>query len=110
MTVAGPLAWVVAYFLTNQVFAMFFVTGLASSRTFMARLAPPSMVTQFFGLFALSATVTAFLAPLMVGTITALFASQRAGFASLAILMILGSLMLTRVREQQAVAHSTAQS
>ncbi len=99
-----------AYFLTNQVFAMFFVTGLASSRTFMARLAPPSMVTQFFGLFALSATVTAFLAPLMVGTITALFASQRAGFASLAILMILGSLMLTRVREQQAVAHSTAQS
>src|SRR5690606_19548908 len=58
------------YFCTNQVFAVFFVTGLSSSRTLMARIAPPQMATQFFGLFALSGTVTAFLAPLLVATIT----------------------------------------
>ena len=96
-----------AYFFTNQVFAVFFVTGLASSRTLMARLAPPSMVTQFFGLFALSGTVTAFLAPLMVGSVTQWFSSQRAGFASLAILMIIGAILLVRVREEQSAAHTS---
>ena len=90
------------YFCTNQVFAMFFVTGLSASRTLMARISPPEMATQFFGLFALSGTVTAFLAPLMVATTTSLFASQRAGFASLASLMILGALVLLRVREERA--------
>jgi UMF1 family MFS transporter len=91
-----------AYFVTNQIFAVFFVTGLSSSRTLMARLAPPQMATQFFGLFALSGTVTAFLAPLVVGTVTAAFASQRAGMAALVVLMALGYVGLLFVREEQA--------
>ena len=90
------------YFCTNQVFAMFFVTGLSSSRTLMARISPPEMATQFFGLFALSGTVTAFLAPLMVATTTDWFQSQRVGFASLASLMIIGAVMLLWVREERA--------
>jgi len=90
------------YFATNQVFAMFFVTGLSASRTLMARISPPEMVTQFFGLFALSSTVTAFLAPLLVATVTDLFESQRLGFASLASLMIIGAVMLLKVKEEQA--------
>jgi UMF1 family MFS transporter len=92
----------IVYFCTNQVFAMFFVTGLSSSRTLMARMAPPEMATQFFGLFALSGTVTAFLAPMMVATTTAWFQSQRAGFASLTVLMVLGFLLLGRVRQERA--------
>ena len=92
----------IAYFLTNQVFAMFFVTGLSASRTLMARISPPEMATQFFGLFALSGTVTAFLAPLMVATTTTFFQSQRAGFASLALLMVLGFIMLARVKQERA--------
>ena len=90
------------YFGVNQVFAMFFVTGLSASRTLMARLSPPEMATQFFGLFALSATVTAFLAPLMVATATDVFESQRIGFASLALLMIIGAVLLLQVKEEQA--------
>jgi len=93
------------YLATNQLFALFFVTGLASSRTLMARISPPEMVTQFFGLFALSGTVTAFLAPLLVGTVTAALESQRAGFASLALLMAIGFVMLAFVREEQAISH-----
>ena len=89
----------IAYFITNQVFAVFFVTGLSSSRTLMAKLSPPEKITQFFGLYALSGTVTAFLAPLMVGLFTDLFDSQRAGFAALLILMVIGFAMLTRVRD-----------
>ena len=90
------------YFATMQIFAMFFVTGLASSRTLMARISPPEMMTQFFGLFALSGTVTAFLAPLLVATTTSWFQSQRAGFASLVILMVVGSILLLKVREEQS--------
>jgi UMF1 family MFS transporter len=90
------------YFGTNQVFAMFFVTGLSASRTLMARISPPEMATQFFGLFALSSTVTAFLAPLLVATATDLFESQRVGFASLAVLMGVGAILLLKVREEQA--------
>ena len=90
------------YFGTMQVFAMFFVTGLSSSRTLMARISPPALMTQFFGLFALSGTVTAFLAPLLVATTTAWFQSQRAGFASLVILMVIGSVMLLKVKEEQS--------
>ncbi len=95
------------YFCTNQVFAMFFVTGLSTSRTLMAKLSPPELATQFFGLFALSATVTAFLAPLLVATATDLFDSQRIGFGSLAALMFIGAVLLIKVREEQAtVAHT----
>lgn len=100
-----------AYFITNQFFAIFFVTGLSSSRTLMARLAPPEMATQFFGLFALSGTVTAFLAPLVVGSVTDWFDSQRAGMASLVVLMALGYVGLLFVREEQSkMMHRPAQS
>lgn len=97
------------YFGTNQVFAMFFVTGLSASRTLMARISPPEMATQFFGLFALSATATAFLAPLLVATATGLFESQRIGFGSLALLMIVGAILLLKVKEEQATVANTSQ-
>jgi UMF1 family MFS transporter len=97
------------YFCTNQIFAMFFVTGLSSSRTLMAKISPPEMATQFFGLFALSATVTAFLAPLMVATATDFFDSQRMGFASLALLMIIGAILLMQVKEEQGTVAKTTE-
>ncbi len=90
------------YFANTQIFAMFITVGFASARTMMARIAPPSMMTQFFGLYALSGTATAFLAPLLVGAFTSAFQSQRAGFASLIILLSLGFVMMLFVREEQA--------
>ena len=52
-----------------------------------------------FGLYALSGTVTAFLAPLIVGTFTDWFDRQRTDLASLIILMVIGLALLMRVRE-----------
>ena len=92
----------IAYFCTNQFFALFFVTGLSASRTLMARISPPQMAAQFFGLYGLSGSVTAFLAPLLVATTTTYFQSQRAGFASLVILMLIGGVMLLWVKETQS--------
>ena len=60
------------------------------------------MATQFFGLYGLSGSITAFLALLLVGVVTDITQSQRFGFASLVLLILAGGLMLGWVREEQA--------
>ena len=72
------------------------------SRTMMTRLAPIQKMSQFFGIYALSGSITAFLGPELVATVTSLFHSQRAGMASLLILLSLGLLCMTFVREERA--------
>ena len=44
----------------------------------------------FFGLYALSGTVTAWLGAFLVGTATHLFKTQQAGFAAIAFLLAIG--------------------
>lgn len=97
----------ILYFLNTQLFGMFITVGFASSRTMMARISPPEMVTQFFGLYALSGTATAFLAPLLVGFFTTTFESQRAGLASLIGLLLLGFFMMFFVREERAEVYDS---
>jgi UMF1 family MFS transporter len=92
----------ICYFLANQIFAVFFVTGLSASRTLMARISPPSMTAQFFALYGLSGSVTAFLAPLMVATVTDVFASARLGMGALIVLILLGVMLLAGVTQEQA--------
>jgi UMF1 family MFS transporter len=73
----------------------------ASSRSLLARLTPPDMATEFFGLFAFSGKVTAFAAPLTVSVVTALTGDQRLGIASIAIFLILGLGLLLSVKEER---------
>jgi MFS transporter, UMF1 family len=70
----------------------------AASRTLLARLAPRDHITQYFGLFALTGKVTSFLGPLLVGTVTALTASQKAGMATLVVFFVGGLALLLRVK------------
>lgn len=73
----------------------------ASSRSLMARLAPPERVGEFFGLFALSGKVTSFLGPTLVALATTVFASQRAGLAVLILFFLTGGALLAGVRVQR---------
>ncbi len=73
----------------------------ASSRSLMARLAPPERVGEFFGLFALSGKVTSFLGPTLVALATSVFASQRAGLAVLILFFLTGGALLAGVRIQR---------
>ena len=67
----------------------------ASSRTWLARVAPQEVRARMFGLFALSGKVTSFAGPLLVGWTTLAFASQRAGMSVvLALFLVGGALML----------------
>ncbi len=73
----------------------------ASSRSLLARITPPDMATEFFGLFAFSGKVTAFAAPLTVSLVTAMTGDQRLGIASIAIFLVLGLALLLSVEEER---------
>jgi UMF1 family MFS transporter len=73
----------------------------AASRALLARLAPPEKMTQFFGLFAFSGKVTAFLAPLAVATVTSATGNQRTGMAAIGVFLVLGMLLMLPVRAPQ---------
>jgi UMF1 family MFS transporter len=90
-------------YLASAVVVAFFSTGTFSSgRTMLARLAPMSRMSEFFGLYALSGTATAFIGPALVGAFTAGFHSQRVGFASTIILLVLGLAGIALVKESRA--------
>ena len=74
----------------------------AASRTLLIRLAPQDRIAQCFGLFALTGKVTSFIGPLLIGVVTAVTASQKAGMALLVLFFIVGLVLLARVREQPA--------
>jgi UMF1 family MFS transporter len=80
----------------------FFGPVQAASRTLMARLSPPTMRGEMFGLFALSGKVTAFLGPAAVGWVTLATGSYRLGMATTIIFLIVGLLLLRGVKEEAA--------
>ena len=70
----------------------------AASRTLCARLAPLDKMTQFFGLFAFSGKMTAFMAPFVVAAVTTATGDQRLGVASIVLFLIIGMLLMLPVR------------
>jgi UMF1 family MFS transporter len=92
----------IVYLLTFALLAITITAAFCTSRTMMARIAPVSMMNQFFGLYALSGTATAFLGHALVAAFTRAFDSQRAGFASLIILLLAGLAVMFRVRQERA--------
>lgn len=97
---SGPLfntAPEIGYLLAAMLIAISITAAFASSRTLMARLAPPGMSGELFGLYALSNAATAWLAPLLVEHFTRTYQSQQAGFAAIALLLFVGLGLLLRV-------------
>ncbi len=76
----------------------------SASRSFMARLSPKGMETEFFGLFAFSGKATVFIAPLLVALVTNIYDSQRAGLVVVTALLFVGLFLLIPVRNERAEA------
>ena len=93
-----------AFILSGTLGGVFMGPALASSRSLLARIAPESMMAEFFGLFTLSGKATSFLAPAAVALVTEITRSQRAGIATVLVFLIAGALGLTTVREERADA------
>jgi UMF1 family MFS transporter len=71
----------------------------AASRSLLIRMAPKDRIAQHFGLFALTGKVTSFVGPLLIGFVTYVTASQKAGMAVLVVFFVAGLMLLRRVRE-----------
>lgn len=91
----------IAYLTVLILVAIFITAAYASSRTMLARIAPPEKMTEFFGLYALSGTATAWMAPIAIAVATAMFESQRAGFSSILFFLGAGWLLLLLVDPKQ---------
>lgn len=83
------------------ILSLFFGPVQAASRSFLARLVPQEKIAEMFGLYALSGKVTAFLGPWLVGTVTLLYNSQRAGIASVLSFFVIGAILLTQVKSNK---------
>ncbi|MEE8146192.1 MAG: MFS transporter, partial [Longimicrobiales bacterium] len=75
----------------------------SASRSLMARFIPPRRHSEFFGFFAFSGKITAFLGPLLFGAATELFGSQRAGVATVLVFFLVGAWLLRGVDERRGI-------
>lgn len=72
----------------------------AASRSLMVRHTDPAAPTESFGLYGLSGRATAFVAPALVGAVTAMTGSARLGVAPLIVLFLAGLVLLRWVRAE----------
>lgn len=86
------------YLASSMLIAVSITAAYASSRALMAQLAPAGMEGQIFGLYALSGSASAWLAPLLVTSFTTIYQSQRAGFGAIGLLLIVGFALLMFVK------------
>ena len=92
------------FWLSGIMVGIFSGPNQSASRSLFARLVPKDKVSQFFGFFAFSGKFTAFLGPLLLGILTELFASQRAGMTIVIVFFIIGGLLLVFVDEHEGMA------
>lgn len=87
------------FLVLGGVIAVFNTAVFASSRTFLTHLIPAGQSGAFFGLYALSGTATVWLGPLAVQIAVRTFQSQQAGNVAIAILLLIGLIPLSMVRD-----------
>jgi UMF1 family MFS transporter len=100
----GALTVLAAAVLAAQTKTQFWVSGVmlgvfvgpaqAASRSLMARLAPPHLRAEMFGLYAFSGKATAFVGPAVLAWVTAYWGSQRAGMATILVFFAAGMALL----------------
>jgi MFS transporter, UMF1 family len=101
--VSGPtMFWIFGLFLT-----LFVGPAQSSSRTFLARLAPPGREGQLFGLYATTGRAVSFLAPTLFGVAITVFGAQRAGIAGILVVLAAGLVALAPVRAPRNAHPST---
>jgi len=75
----------------------------SASRSMMGRFVPPRHRSEFFGFFAFSGKVTAFMGPILFGVATEMFGSQRAGVGTVLGFLLVGGAILSTVNEKVGI-------
>ena len=73
----------------------------SASRSLLGRFVPRSAENEFFGFFAFSGKLTAFIGPLFLGLLTEWSGSQRVGISVVIVLFVLGLVLLLPVDEAE---------
>jgi UMF1 family MFS transporter len=89
------------FYVLAATIGVFLGPAQAASRSLMARLAPAEQRTEFFGLYNLAGKITTPVGPFLVGLVTYLSDSQRAGMLTILPFLVVGMLLLTMVKEPQ---------
>ena len=79
----------------------FFGPVQSASRVYFAKNIPDEKKYEFFGFYSFSGKVTAFIGPILYGTLAYTFSSPKIGMASLLILFIVGLLILFKVENDK---------
>ncbi|HWO89060.1 MAG TPA: MFS transporter, partial [Gemmatimonadales bacterium] len=82
----------------------------AASRSLMGRFTPDGRENEFFGFFAFTGKLAAFLGPALLGVVTEAAHSQRAGVATVIGFFVVGGLLLLRVDEKEGIAAASARA
>jgi UMF1 family MFS transporter len=90
-------AW---FWVAGIVIGIFSGPNQAASRSLMGRFVPHELENEFFGFFAFSGKLTAFIGPALLGVLTQLSGSQRAGVSIVVALFVLGLGLLLLVDER----------
>ncbi|MEB8389245.1 MFS transporter [Rhodobacteraceae bacterium KMM 6894] len=72
----------------------------SASRTMMVHQARPGQMAQAFGLYGLAGKATSFMAPILIGTMTAVSGSQQIGVSPLIGLFLIGLVLLLWVKPE----------
>jgi len=91
------------FWVSGILIGIFVGPNQAASRSLMGRFVPPDKENEFFGFFAFSGKLTAFLGPLLLGILTAAFDTQRAGVAIVIVLFVIGLGLLSFVDEKEGI-------
>ncbi len=94
LVVSGPTS----FWIFGLVLCLFVGPAQSSSRTYLARLAPPGREGQLFGLYATTGRAVSFLAPALFGLFTFLFDADRAGIVGILLVLLAGLAALWPVR------------
>jgi UMF1 family MFS transporter len=88
------------FWIAGILLGVFVGPNQAASRSLMGRFVPHQMENEFFGFFAFSGKLTAFIGPFLLGVLTDVSGSQRVGISIVIVLFVLGLLLLLPVDER----------
>ena len=110
LTVATVLAIVATdkllLWVTGVIIGIFLGPNQAASRSLMGRFVPKEKENEFFGFFAFSGKLTAFVGPFLLGVLTQWTGSQRWGISVVVVLFAVGLVLMIPLDEQEGIARA----
>ena len=91
------------FWVAGIIMGIFVGPNQAASRSLMGRFVPSRLENEFFGCFAFSGKLTAFMGPFLLGVLTQMTGSQRAGVAAVLGFFVVGLALMLTVDEKEGV-------